>query len=96
MNDINELRRLALDGDLAAMQEIILRLEAAEKERDNANAAAVNIALEAERLQCENDALRAAVRHEADCVDAARTGTTGEGAALCRLVTILSAENGGG
>ena len=32
--DINELRRLALDGDLAAMQEIIHRLEAAEKERD--------------------------------------------------------------
>ncbi|MCP5353324.1 MAG: hypothetical protein H6926_09095 [Chromatiales bacterium] len=28
--DINELRRLALDGDLAAMQEIILRLKAAE------------------------------------------------------------------
>ncbi len=34
MIDINELRRLALDGDLAAMQEIIHRLEAAEKERD--------------------------------------------------------------
>ena len=31
MTDIKELRRLALDGDLAAMQEIILRLEAAEK-----------------------------------------------------------------
>ena len=30
MIDINELRRLALDGDLAAMQEIIHRLEAAE------------------------------------------------------------------
>ena len=51
MIDINELRRLALDGDLAAMQEIILRLEAAEKE-------------------C--DALRAAVRHEADCVEACK------------------------
>ena len=35
MTDINELRRLALDGDLAAMQEIIHRLEAAEKERDD-------------------------------------------------------------
>lgn len=34
MTDINELRRLALDGDLAAMQEIIHRLEAAEKEGD--------------------------------------------------------------
>ena len=32
MIDINELRRLALDGDLAAMQEIIHRLEAAETE----------------------------------------------------------------
>ena len=32
MIDINKMRRLALDGDLAAMQEIILRLEAAESE----------------------------------------------------------------
>ena len=38
MIDINELRRLALAGDLAAMQEIILRLEAAEKERDELRA----------------------------------------------------------
>ena len=37
------------------------KIEAAEKERDNANAASVNIALEAERLQCENDALRAKI-----------------------------------
>ena len=48
------------------------KIEAAEKERDNANAASVNIALEAERLQCENDALRAVLRHEADCVEAAK------------------------
>ena len=41
--------------------EMIVRLESAEKERANANAAAVNIALEAERLQCENDALRAKI-----------------------------------
>lgn len=34
MIGIKELRRLALDGDLAATQEIIIRLEAAEKERD--------------------------------------------------------------
>ena len=52
--------------------ELLDRLESAEKERDNANAAAVNIALEAERLQCENDALRAAVRHEADCLEACK------------------------
>jgi len=32
MIDINKMRRLALDGDLAAMQEIILRLEAAESD----------------------------------------------------------------
>ena len=56
----------------ASILELLDRLEAAEKERDNANAAAVNIALEAERLQCENDALRAALRHEADCVEAAK------------------------
>ena len=37
-------------------------LDEAEKERDNANAAAVNIALEAERLQCENDALRSELK----------------------------------
>ena len=43
------------------LAELLDRLEAAEKERDNANAAAVNIALEAERLQCENDALRVKV-----------------------------------
>ena len=41
--------------------EMIERLESSEKERANANAAAVNIALEAERLQCENDALRAKI-----------------------------------
>ena len=41
--------------------EMIERLESAEKERDNANAAAVNIALEAERLQCEIDNLLAKV-----------------------------------
>ena len=51
MIDINELRRLALDGDLAAMQAIIIRLERAEKGRD---------------------ALRAALQHEADCVEAAK------------------------
>ena len=56
----------------ASILELLDRLEAAEKERDNANAAAVNIALEAERLQWENDALRAALRHEADCVEAAK------------------------
>ena len=56
----------------ASILELLDRLEAAEKERDNANAASVNIALEAERLQCENDALRAALRHEADCVEAAK------------------------
>ena len=64
MIDINELRRLALDGDLAAMQEIILRLEAAEKERD---------------------ALRAALQHEADCVEAAKA----EIEALCAKVEAM-------
>ena len=56
----------------AAISELLDRLEAAEKERDNANAAAVGVAREAERLQCENDALRAALRHEADCVESAK------------------------
>ena len=65
MTDINELRRLALDGDLAAMQEIIHRLEAAEKSD------AESIAMY-RKARDERDALRAALRHEADCVEAAK------------------------
>ena len=34
MNDINNLRRLALDGDFYAIHELLDRIEAAEKERD--------------------------------------------------------------
>ena len=69
------------------------KIEAMEKERDNANAAAVGIALgtqkleedraidtqrmailvaELNRAERERDALRAALRHEADCVEAAK------------------------
>lgn len=65
MIDINELRRLALDGDLAAMQEIVLRLEAAEKERDNANAAAAGVALHAGAIQ---DRLEAAEKSDAESI----------------------------
>ena len=65
MNDINELRRLALDGDLAAMQEIIHRLEAAEK----SDAESLTMYRKA---RDERDALRAALQHEADCVEAAK------------------------
>ena len=66
MIDINELReKITTKGlDVVADADILValdRLEAAEKERDNANAAAVSIALEAERLQCENYALRARI-----------------------------------
>ena len=39
MMDINKLRRLALDGDLAAMQAIVIHLEQVEKERDDLRAA---------------------------------------------------------
>ena len=35
MIDINELRRLALDGDFYAIHELLDRLEAAEKYRDD-------------------------------------------------------------
>ena len=63
--DINELRRLALDGDLAAMQEIILRLEAAE--RSDAESLEMY-----RKARDERDALRAAVQHEAACVEAAK------------------------
>ena len=65
MIDINELRRLALDGDLAAMQEIILRLKAAEK--SDAESLAMY-----RKARDERDALRAALQHEADCVEAAK------------------------
>ena len=65
MTDINELRRLALDGDLAAMQEIIHRLEAAEK--SDAESLAMF-----RKARDERDALRAALRHEADCLEAAK------------------------
>ena len=54
--------RLIAACNPVAISELLDRLEAAEKERDNANAAAVNIALEAERLQCENDALRSELK----------------------------------
>ena len=40
MTDINKLRRLALDGDLAAMQAIVIHLEQVEKERDDLRAGA--------------------------------------------------------
>ena len=54
MIDINELRRLALDGDLAAMQEIIHRLDAAEKSD------AESIAMY-RKARDERDALRAEI-----------------------------------
>ena len=54
MIDINELRRLALDGDLAAMQEIILRLKAAE-ESDAESLAMYR------KARDERDALRAKI-----------------------------------
>ena len=78
----------------AVISELLDRLEAAEKERDNANAAAAGVALHAgamqDRLEAaeksdaeslamyrkardERDALRAAVRHEADCVEACKS-----------------------
>ena len=88
MIDTKELRRLALDGDLAAMQEIVIRLKAAEKERDalrneiacvkevefprKAQAVADAWKGKCERLEAERDALRAALQHEADCVEAAK------------------------
>ena len=93
MIDINKMRRLALDGDLAAMQEIILRLEAAESEcleqarlngMGGEREAALMAKLEAaeksdaesltmyRKARDERDALRAALRHEADCVEAAK------------------------
>lgn len=72
MIDINELRRKANSTDIVdhidlhanirpLLSELLDRLEAAEKERDNANAAAVGVALKAEKLEAERDALRAKI-----------------------------------
>lgn len=75
MIDTNELRMLMQDFKLAGspmfvqtaqMGELLDRLEAVEKERD----------WHAERCEDamnECDALRTAVRHESDCVEAAKT-----------------------
>ena len=82
MIDTNELRRLALDGDLAAMQEIILRLEAAEKERDNANAAAAGVALHAGAMQTRLEAA------ESEAIEQARLsgmGSEREAALMAKL-----------
>ena len=77
MIDINELRRLALDGDLAAMQDIIIRLEAAEKEIASWKGLAKQFA---KQFGNEADALRAEVERmerdlrliaETDPIDAA-------------------------
>ena len=70
--DINELRRLALDGDLAAMQEIILRLKAAETDAAHQKALAESALRVAEGWEEKCNSLRAAARHEADCVEAAK------------------------
>lgn len=61
MIDINELREDKRPQSSTIVHAILDRLEAADRERDNANAAAVNIALEAERLQVEIDALHAKI-----------------------------------
>ena len=58
---VNRLRRLALDGDLAAMQEIISRFEAAEKECDAATKCADMLALALNTSNHERDALRSKV-----------------------------------
>lgn len=68
MIDIKELRRDASAAHVGHMPmelsgseitELLDRLEAAEKERDNANAAAAGIALQAEKFEAERDELRA-------------------------------------
>ena len=73
--DINELRRLMQDFKLAGspmlvqtaqMSELLDRLEAAEKSD------AESIAMY-RKARDERDALRAAVRHEADCVEACKS-----------------------
>ena len=89
-----------------AAVEMIDRLEAAEKERDNANAAAAGVALHAgamqDRLEAaeksdaesiamyrkardERDALRTAVRHESDCVEAAKAEIDALRAKIARM-----------
>ena len=66
MIDINELRRLALDGDLAAMQEIILRLAAAEKDAALKERVIDALGSELNAVGNECDTLRTALGKTAD------------------------------
>lgn len=61
MIDINELRRLALDGDLCAVQEVIAHLERVEKERDDVAQQLVQAEIGKRKLDAECDALRAKI-----------------------------------
>lgn len=61
MIDITGLREDKRPQSSRIVHALLDRLEATEKERDNANAAAVGIALEAEKLEEDRDALRAKI-----------------------------------
>ena len=58
---LNKLDNSQLVLSPSVVEDLLDRIEAAEKERDNANAAAAGIALQAETLQAERDALRARI-----------------------------------
>ena len=65
MMDINKLRRLALDGDLDAVQAIIIRLEWAEKERDGLRAELTQLHKEADKFGDGIDWIQRALQAEA-------------------------------
>ena len=85
MIDINKMRRLALDGDLAAMQEIILRLKAAETDAAHQKALAESALRVAEGWEEKCNSLRAAARHEADCVEACKSEIEALRAKIARM-----------
>ena len=60
--EADALEQARMNGMGASREAALMaKLEAAEKERDNANAAAAGIAIQAETLQAERDALRARI-----------------------------------
>ena len=76
MIDINELRRLAADcywpTSPVSINELLDRLEAAEKDSAHHKALAESALRVAKGWEDKCGELRAALRHEADCVNAAK------------------------
>ena len=69
LNWLKLLQDFQKEANPAAISELLDRLEAAEKERD------AELLAMYRRVRDERDALRAALQHETDCVEAAKAET---------------------